>query len=323
MRFLLVGDYRDNNGPNNVNKEIIRYKSKNFSHVCMTNRFWKYQDAVLKLLCSDVVVVSGTSKLNLFVMKTAKRLGKKTAYIMHGCAAYEARINHQVLSERDIIQEEELLEYTDLILAVSEKYCQWVKNHFPQHAHKTDFWQLGVTWHRSEIRDHCHGTTVAAAGGSLPLKRNRIVSDAVESLGGTARLMVYGPTNGDSIPSAQSTQWVGEVTHDAFLDGLRAADVFVVNSVVESFNIAVMEALSCGCSVLVSNHVGAAGLLDLTENDIIFNVEDENEIAEKISYLLQYPNNRRICEKLDWNELSYEKAVARLEEICRKLGNSY
>jgi hypothetical protein len=228
MRYLLVGDYRDNNGPNNVNKEIIRYKSKRFSHVCMTNRYWKYQDALLKILRSDVIVVSGTSKLNLFAMKTAKKLGKKTAYIMHGCDVYEAGINGKVLPDRVIRQEEELLEFADLILTVSAKHCQWVKKHFPQHADKTDIWQLGVVWHQPEFRDQCCGTTVAAAGGSLPLKRNQIVSNAVELLGGSVRLMVYGPTQIGEITSNPHTNWVGNMNNEDFLDGLRAADVFVV-----------------------------------------------------------------------------------------------
>ena len=46
---------------------------------------------------------------------------------------------------------------------------------------------------------------------------------------------------------------------------------------------------------------------------------NENEIAEKIDYLLQHPNNERLMENLDFDRMSYKAEVERLEQFCRKL----
>lgn len=323
MRYLLVGDYKGNNGPNNVNKQIIQHKSRKMMHVDFTKRFMKFPDTFLKLLVSKVVVVSGISRPGVIAIKAAKILGKKTAYIMHGCAVCEAEINGRVLSERDLRWERELLETADLLLPVSKRYSQWARKQFPQHAHKTSFWRFGVVKYPYKNVEREDNSIVAADGGDANLKNNRAVSNAVERLNGQIKMRVYGTINDLSVLSVNThTEWLGKVPHDKYLDDLRKASVYIVNSRLESFNISVMEALSCGCSILMSTHVGASEILDLTENDMIFDVDDENEIANKIQYLLEHPNHKRIYSKLDWNQHSPEKAVRRLEQICEELGRS-
>lgn len=318
--FLLVGDYRENNGPNNVNKKIIQYKSSRFMHVCAGNRYFKFFDALIKLLFSRVLVISGVSRLGVFLLKAAKLLGKKTAYIMHGCAQYEAQINGIFLSERDVNWENTLLEGVDLLLPVSQTYSEWVKRQYPQYAEKTKFWQLGQTYIPRSANCDRETNTIAAAGGDLPLKNNLVVSDAVEKLEGVAKLIVYGPLgNGMKCDGKTNTEWVGHLDHEQFLAGLRKSQLFVVNSVIESFNISVMEALQCGCSILISQNVGAAELLALTDNDMVLDINDADEIAQKILFLMKYPNNERIYASIDWQNIGYDKAVERLEKLCEAL----
>ena len=75
----------------------------------------------------------------------------------------------------------------------------------------------------------------------------------------------------------------------------------------------------CGCSILISQYAGALELLDVTEHDVIFNPMDKNEIAAKITYLLEHPNNSRLIQNLNVNEISYHAEIEKLEKICEKL----
>ena len=46
---------------------------------------------------------------------------------------------------------------------------------------------------------------------------------------------------------------------------------------------------------------------------------DENEIANKIDYLLENPNNARLMSSLDFNKISYKAEVEKLENYCNQL----
>ena len=97
------------------------------------------------------------------------------------------------------------------------------------------------------------------------------------------------------------------------------SELFVLNSICESFGLSVFDALFCGCSVLVSNVAGSLDLLDATEHDIIYDPMNEDEITEKIDYLLKYPNNNRLLSSLDFDKISYKAEVRRLQQFCDEL----
>lgn len=322
MYIVFVGDNRYNRGPSNVNREIIRHKGKHVLHIDFTHRFGKILGVFAKTVIAKVVVVSGVSRFNCFSMKLAKKMGKKTVYIMHGCAEYEAMIDgRKVENAAGLQRERELLRYADLLLPVSEKYSNWIKLRYPQYADKTGHWQVGVeSVTVGEDAGERQKNSVSASGGDWVLKKNAVIAEAVERLNGAVHLTVYGPfEDHDLVGRTPHTKWAGTVDHKQFLHELKSKELFVVNSVIESFNLSVMEALVCGCSILVSNNVGASGIMQLTDQDIIFDTDDVDEITEKMLYLLQHPNNRRIMQTIDWESLKHESAVRRLEEICETL----
>ena len=100
---------------------------------------------------------------------------------------------------------------------------------------------------------------------------------------------------------------------------MMKSELYVLNSVYEPFALSVFDALLCGCSILVTNVAGALELLNVTEHDVIYDPMDKDEIAEKIEYLLQHPNNERLMKKLDFDKISYEAEVKRLEQFCEML----
>ncbi len=68
-----------------------------------------------------------------------------------------------------------------------------------------------------------------------------------------ARLVIAGP--GDPLPGGGDAVWAGMLEGDEKWGAFRAAEAFVLPSHQENFGIAVVEALSCGCPVLISNKV--------------------------------------------------------------------
>lgn len=98
----------------------------------------------------------------------------------------------------------------------------------------------------------------------------------------------------------------------------RFADMFVFPSLEETFGIPLIEALAIGVPTLASDGTLHKDLFipfnELSEHAIFFNPFDENDLAEKIKYVLQSPSikeyfkNNRICylEKYDINIVARE-----------------
>lgn len=325
MKILFWDGIRGNNGPGNINKGIVRNFTDSFMYVTIPAKFREMADALWKLLRSDAVVVSGVSRKGAILVQMAKLLGKPSVYLMHGCAEQEYRLNGQKPDEKGLAYEACLMDKADLILAVSERYMFWVREMYPRYAEKVDYVYNGVN---EEIfsRKATHQRDprkVAACGGFAPLKNNLIVAQAVEVLGGKAELTVYGCADKSRVAAYRFTECAGKLENTEFLERLSQSGLFVLNSLLESFSSATLEALACGCSLLVSERAGVCDLLALEETDIIHDPMDIEEIRGKIEYLLDHPNHQRLLSAFDPEEWSFEKMVLRLEEKCRILLDRY
>ena len=322
MKILFFGTTKSNSGPSNVNNGIIRNFTASFWSVNSNNKYNQMIEALLKALVSNVVVVSGISKQGKILTKFAKFLKKRVVLIMHGCVAYEAVVNKQENCEAMVAQEKYLMEKADLLLPVSRKFRNWICERYPQYADKTKYLYNGVDKKMLEISstdgERVRGS-VAVTGADRGVKNNGIVSRAVESMAGKASLTVYGTVYHEIPTEFEHTTYAGMISHADYIRRLQETELFVVNSIFESFSISAIEAVCCGCSVLISDIVGATDLLTLEESDIIHDPMNVQELREKIEYLLEHPNHERILASLDLDEYSYENSVKRLEQMCREL----
>ncbi len=278
-------------------------------------------EALCKLVLCHVVVVSGVSRKGCVFFRVAGLLRKKTVYIMHGCAQHEIRLNGLSSTGRGLELEQYLLENADLLLPVSEKFRDWVKTEYPQYANKARFLYNGID---AFVPQDCRSMvkrqgSIAVVGGTRAEKNNAVVADVVRTMPEPVRLEIYGYVKKDVLKPCENIDFMGKVDHDQFLRRLSQVQLFILNALFESFSIATIEALLCGCSVLISEQVGVTGLLELEECDLIHDPMDAEEIRRKIAYLLEHPNNDRILSRLDLDEYSYPKAVERLETICLEL----
>ncbi len=322
MKFLFWSGKTGNNGPGNVTKQYAQNLSSTFTKVNSCHKYGELIEGIWKLLFCDCLVVSGVSRKGALLVGFARLFGKKSVYIMHGCGEYECKINRIQGDWQSLAQEQYLLKHVSLLLPVSKKFMHWVQERYPQYAHKTKYLYNGIDKDLlpqgtdiPKVRN-----CVIAAGGNGRLKGNNLVAKAVESLKGSACLEIYGGIGGTADNDRyQYAKFMGRVPRDVFYQKLAQAELFVLNSVFETFSIATIEALMCGCSVLVSEVAGVTDLLALEETDIIHDPMNVEEIRSKIAYLLEHPNNERIRSELDVEEYSYPRQVEKLEKLCEEL----
>lgn len=322
-KFLFVGGTNGNNGPANVNKGIVANLSDAFCIADSVNRVKKYIDAFIGVVRCKVIVVSELSKVGMYAIKLAKLLNKKTVYIMHGCYEMECALNELAVDENSLQMEQYILHSVDLLLPVSERYSQIIQEKYPFCKGKTAFLHNGV-----EIINLEHGEVqrekgrIIAVGGDRKLKNNITVAKAMAKVNDDKILSVYGHLYHPSdLPKENNIKYVGLVSQEQLYQELMRSELFVLNSTIESFGLTVFDALQCGCSVLVSNVAGALDLLNVTEQDVIYDPMDEKEIADKIDYLLTHPNNERLMRGLDFEKVSYKAEVEKLENYCNQLCN--
>jgi len=321
MRILFWGGTKGNAGPSNINKGIVNSLTERFWCVTTPGKYWEMIDALWKLTYSDVVVVSGVSRKGAILVGTAKFLGKRSVYLMHGCAEWEYRINGIMPNKKGLAQEAYLLQNADLILPVSRRYMLWLREQYPQYAGKMDYIYNGVDM---KLFDRCPSGlrepgSVAVYGGMAPLKNNMPVVRAVEALEGKAVLRIYGDRKRPMPEPYRYTQQMGTLPNEQFLQHLSCTNLFVLNSLLESFSIAALEALACGCSLLVAENAGVVDLLALEETDIIHDPMDLEEVRSKIEYLLDHPNYERLRRQFDPEQWSFAKMVENLEKKCEAL----
>lgn len=88
-----------------------------------------------------------------------------------------------------------------------------------------------------------------------PKKGPDLLLEAFRAVSGPElRLVMAGP-GGEDLPRYENVAWTGMLQGAEKWGAIRAAEAFVLPSHQENFGIAVAEALSCGCPVLISNKV--------------------------------------------------------------------
>lgn len=344
MRVFIVGDYKTGTGPANVTKEYIRCFPKGTLFQKMTGKISRVPELLVKTAMCDCILFSGYSAQNVLGIKFAKLFKKKTAYLVHGAITHENKINdNENLKMSDI--EEKTLKDADLLLAVSEKFSEWMKAQYPQYNAKIDYVTNGVDFEylRSLSMEYSDNTNnadddkaaadsvderdaglILSVGGGMPRKEIIHICEAISIYNSNhpdkeLTLAVIGADGRDTeaIKNYPFVDYLGMVPAKKKEELYRKANVFIQNSCFETFGLAVFEALMSGCSVLTSNVAGALDLLkDADDADIIYDYRDAKEIEAKIEYLLDNPNCDRLKNMIDEGSSTWEK---RSVELLNKL----
>ena len=70
---------------------------------------------------------------------------------------------------------------------------------------------------------------------------------------------------------------------DSLIEAYKAADIFAFPSFIETFGIAIVEAMAAGLPVIVGDSDGSRDIIENGEWGLMFNPKDANDLADKIS----------------------------------------
>lgn len=216
-----------------------------------------------------------------------------------------------------------------LVVANSKSHEDFVLSYQPELKGKTTNILLGVDRFKqmeSSARTDSE-TVIAVAGGNRLIKGNDVVLEAcriLRSRGTNAFLDVYGSIYEIDDPRCTAIKTLprslgrvmGQVDHRIFLEGLNRSSLFVMDSRHESFGLSALDALRTGCSVLISKDCGVLEALSPKGSDVIKDCENAEEVAEKMAYLLEHSNAKRLYESIDFDAMSWDVQVGKLRDMC-------
>lgn len=111
----------------------------------------------------------------------------------------------------------------------------------------------------------------------------------------------------------QEVTFCGNISEEELLNHYYTSDILVFPNHLQSWGLAVFEAMACGMPVIVSHTAGASEILTHGENALIINPKSPQEIASAVRHLIAQPdiythlskNGRAFVEThLSWKELA-------------------
>ena len=322
-KIFVVGDHKTGTGPANVTKEYIRCLPKGTLYQKRTSKIGRLPELYFNILRSDVILFSGYSAQNVIGMRFAKRLNKPTAYLVHGAIDHENNINNDYNAHMSDI-EAKTLELADRLFAVSDRFCGWLKENYPQYEDKIDYITNGIDERTVNPEMNGDNSKILSIGGGMPRKMILHICAAIEKMnseGSSVTLYVIGKDglDTDAINKYPFVKNLGLVSAEKKEELFHECGIFIQNSCFETFGLAPVEALCAGMSILCSK---VCGVLDLfksaDEHDIIEDYSSKDEIAEKIKYIMGNPNREKLLNDIDFETMSWE---ARTKELQEKLNS--
>ncbi len=325
MKIFVIGDYRSGTGPANATKSLIDALG-DVEVQKHTNKLQRLMELYAKIPKCDVCLLSGHSKQNLHALRIAKKHGKPVFFWMHGCVEHENAIN-KVPNEDMNLVERAVLAGSDKILAVSEKFADWLKENDPECRDRIAVLPNGidsVSTSAAPVDDPARNRNLVSVGGGMIRKRIVKICEAIEILNREAmglKLHVFGAFGGDSraIEAYPFVKDHGVLEQGLVRSFMERSALYIQNSCFETFGLAPLEALDCGCSLLLSKELGALEVFDrgvIGETDLILNCEDPAEIAEKIKGILESPNHDRLSSGINRRAHSWGATAEKLRELC-------
>lgn len=140
------------------------------------------------------------------------------------------------------------------------------------------------------------------------------------------RLVVFGSVSSDTYlrnnMALDNIEYRGFVTQDKIIAEYQKSDVYIFPSLCEGLSLSVLEAMSCGLPVLLSDHSGANDVVVDKTNGMVFTVGDDEMLENQIRWFLHNrdqlqfmsKNARKTAQAYSWNNY-YEKYYGEIRKI--------
>lgn len=327
MRILILGDAQGNSGPSNVHKEFLKHwpRQDEVDYVHAQDRVGFIREGLAKGREADIILSPLLNFAMICTQDALHLMGKPVVCFNHGYVAFENEINQLGHSRWWVNRYKAALRNADFVVANSALQERFVLGYQPELEGKTAHILLGIERFEQEEPSPADGVPiVSVSGGSRMIKGNDVVARAVgilRSHGTDCRLRVYGRVDKEmswlsGLAKDDVSRAMGQVDHDRFVDGLNRSSLFVMDSRHEPFGLSALDALRAGCSVLISKDCGVLEALSPKGSDVIKDCENAEEVAEKMAYLLEHSNAKRLYESIDFDAMSWDVQVGKLRDMC-------
>ena len=286
-RRYWVGDIQGNRGPAIVNKSYFKYLKDDFVFCKKNGKLYRILHFFLHLLFVKTILVSGFSTLNYYFIIIAKFFHKRTIYLMHGYMTLEMKYQN-TFSKKMMLIEKKLLFSVDKIICVSEFFCEYMKEELPEISNKITFVNNGIDHFciKNVANNNSNDFVIISTGGGIKQKNNLKVCEAIGMLDDkNVKYFVIGNegVDGSKIKQYAFVTFIDNLPHSDVLKQMQASNLYIQNSYFETFGLSILEAVQCGCDVLISKNIGAKGILNgLSEEEVIDDNNNIFEIAKKI-----------------------------------------
>lgn len=329
MKIFLAGDYYSKTGPAHATKLLLESMPQDTVYQTVRNKLLRIPEILWKTLLADVIIYSGPSRQMILGIKAAHLLHKPTFYIMHGSITHESSINHDN-NKRLLDIENFILKHIQYILAVSIPFETWLKKAYPEYQQKIYHLTNAVDWDLLKIPKsqlHRNQNQIMSIGGGMPRKNILSVCKAINQLylhdnTCNIRFLVAGGDGEDmdAIKSYPFVDYIGTVPHEHILSYMQQSALYIQNSVFETFGLAPLEALLCGCNLLLSCQTGALSIIPgMNKDEVIQDSYNIDELAQKISQQIKNSNHDRLLYSIDFNKTAPQYRVQELLSLIRSL----
>lgn len=299
---LLVGDFYNNYGPGIANLALAEALGSNVhrtyartvppkSFFRLPFCFWRVAEVLVRVPFASSVCFCGLSSLNVTGIKWSRFWHKKTIYLAHGYAALEMKINGDYNKKQEDT-EKWVIENADQILAVSKMFAKKIKNEIAKDKavdYIYNIVEIPEANNRAKNRFQVYTT-----GGAMPRKNNLVVCEAIERLNKKRskeqqiRLIIAGKDYDSRFDKYDFVSYRGDIGLSESHKCMEKSELYIQNSIFETFGIAIVEAVARGCKILLpKENVGSIEVLEgLSDRNLIYDVDSVDELANKISYLL-------------------------------------
>lgn len=322
-KVFFLGDFSSNTGPAIANKSLLRSakKKETIKYSKKDGKFQRIIESFRGILWSDYLLICSKSNLNYLSIIFAKIIHKKIIYVIHGLSSYEDQIagTNKRKIMKDIKYEKFVFKNSNKIICVSEMFSKLICKKYPNVCGKIDFIYNSVPKYNPN-KNFIRKKQIFSIGGGLKRKNILSLSKAAEKL--NLRVVVAGNDIEDAseIRNLENVVWLGHIGHEEILRHMNESYLYVQNSTYETFGLSVIEALYNGCNLLISNNVGCKELFsNLNSSDVIYNVQDMDEIMKKITNVFENENNARLRKGFNDESVSSNFQSAKLHQLLTEV----
>ena len=280
-----------------------------------------------KIKRSNYVVINSFSKINYIILIICKIFKKKSLYILHGYVEYEEKMNKMV-DNSDLKKihklENYIFENVDKIVCVSKKCMVEMKKLSPKYVDKYRFMYNGFLMDivKSNNKKNDDEIVITTIGGGMIRKNTVGICMVIENIidnnytNKKIKLNVIGKkyTEYDKINTYNFVNYYEYLEHNDVLNILENTDIYIQNSIFETFGLSIIEAFECGCKIIMTEICGCIDCFqNLSSENIIKKNDDIDTISKKIINLYEKESDISII------DLSEKNTARRFEKILEEI----